>query len=84
MGYFGLRPSVRTLAKAVAPFLAPLRMRVERRQDLANMKGELLPGRRKGDRVVDKSIGGVSEITSLGEDLGRVSITRLNEKVLRP
>lgn len=31
--------------KAVAPFLAPLRMRAERRQDLANMEGEVLPVR---------------------------------------
>lgn len=73
------------MVKAVAPFLAPLRMRVERRPDLANMKGELLPGRRRGDREVDKSIEGVGEIWSLGlEESSRFPTARLNEKVLRP
>jgi hypothetical protein len=44
----------RTLVKVVAPFLVPLRMRVERRQDLANMMGELLFSWRKGGKLADK------------------------------
>lgn len=41
----------RTLAKLEAPFRAPLRMRVERRQDLANMMGELLFSRAKRGKL---------------------------------
>ena len=48
------------MAKLVAPFLAELRMRVERRQDLANMVGELLFRRMKGGKLVD-SVNGSSD-----------------------
>lgn len=43
--------SGRTLAKPVAPFRAPLRMRVERMQDLANMMGKLLSRCVKGGEL---------------------------------
>ena len=54
------------LETAVAPFLAPLKMRVERRQDLANILDELLLSWGNQLKQVDKVNGSSGVVVGKG------------------
>lgn len=66
--------SCRTLAMAVVPFRAPLSMRIERRDDLANMSGKAL------DQPVDRSIGGLWRRGEVESEAEEGELDRSNEE----